>query len=105
ASRRRNTGSYGDWSSDVCSSDLIGGRRIDHVGIYAGAGCLIPRARRMDEAARAGVDADVVDATRANAEKDEITRRQRNQGNRATSGRASCRARGEAGGEGRGTEV
>src|SRR6266705_2834884 len=23
SSRRRHTGSYGDWSSDVCSSDLI----------------------------------------------------------------------------------
>src|SRR5437764_610780 len=43
----------------------------------------VPRARRMDETARAGVDADVVDATRADAEKDEITRRQRSQGNRA----------------------
>src|SRR5437879_9688427 len=43
----------------------------------------LPRARRMDETARAGVDADVVDATRADAEKDEITRRQCSQGNRA----------------------
>src|SRR5438309_1544731 len=43
----------------------------------------LPRARRMDETARASVDADVVDATRADAEKDEITRRQCSQGNRA----------------------
>src|SRR5207248_7642964 len=27
ASRRRHTRSYGDWSSDVCSSDLAVGRR------------------------------------------------------------------------------
>src|SRR5437867_6205052 len=27
SSRRRHTRSYGDWSSDVCSSDLIGGTR------------------------------------------------------------------------------
>src|SRR6266516_5166109 len=26
SSRRRHTRSYGDWSSDVCSSDLFGGR-------------------------------------------------------------------------------
>src|SRR5437867_7116494 len=25
SSRRRHTRSYGDWSSDVCSSDLLGG--------------------------------------------------------------------------------
>src|SRR5437867_7139309 len=25
SSRRRHTRSYGDWSSDVCSSDLVGG--------------------------------------------------------------------------------
>src|SRR5207248_290368 len=27
SSRRRHTISYGDWSSDVCSSDLLDGRR------------------------------------------------------------------------------
>src|SRR5207248_3581926 len=27
SSRRRHTRSYGDWSSDVCSSDLAGGPR------------------------------------------------------------------------------
>src|SRR5207248_7354955 len=27
SSRRRHTRSYGDWSSDVCSSDLAGARR------------------------------------------------------------------------------
>src|SRR5207248_7013341 len=27
SSRRRHTRSYGDWSSDVCSSDLTGSRR------------------------------------------------------------------------------
>src|SRR6266516_5808242 len=27
SSRRRYTRSYGDWSSDVCSSDLVGGSR------------------------------------------------------------------------------
>src|SRR5207248_5273644 len=29
SSRRRHTRSYGDWSSDVCSSDLFGLRRLD----------------------------------------------------------------------------
>src|SRR5207248_7120145 len=28
SSRRRHTRSYGDWSSDVCSSDLVLGRQI-----------------------------------------------------------------------------
>src|SRR5207248_4613586 len=30
SSRRRHTRSYGDWSSDVCSSDLEGFSRVDH---------------------------------------------------------------------------
>src|SRR6266516_383816 len=30
SSRRRHTRSYGDWSSDVCSSDLPHGARTDH---------------------------------------------------------------------------
>src|SRR5207248_4031119 len=34
SSRRRHTRSYGDWSSDVCSSDLAGSG-----GRHAGAGC------------------------------------------------------------------
>src|SRR5207248_8648555 len=42
SSRRRHTRSYGDWSSDVCSSDLIvtptGG--VGGVGFF-GYGCLI----------------------------------------------------------------
>src|SRR5207248_5094325 len=34
SSRRRHTRSYGDWSSDVCSSDLTHGRfsKIDDIG-------------------------------------------------------------------------
>src|SRR5438094_10566368 len=51
SSRRRYTRSYGDWSSDVCSSDL--GRRSWSTrsryrpprAISAGAGCLTARAR------------------------------------------------------------
>src|SRR5207248_8211416 len=31
SSRRRHTRSYGDWSSDVCSSDLSGEARIDRL--------------------------------------------------------------------------
>src|SRR5207248_5963351 len=30
SSRRRHTRSYGDWSSDVCSSDLAPGPPFDH---------------------------------------------------------------------------
>src|SRR5207248_8566769 len=35
SSRRRHTRSYGDWSSDVCSSDLarLGWRQVRHPGI------------------------------------------------------------------------
>src|SRR5207248_8886430 len=28
SSRRRHTRSYGDWSSDVCSSDLVSNRKL-----------------------------------------------------------------------------
>src|SRR5437588_7452083 len=35
SSRRRHTRSLCDWSSDVCSSDLGGGRRGDQEGTYA----------------------------------------------------------------------
>src|SRR6266516_6619386 len=31
SSRRRHTRSYGDWSSDVCSSDLVGGDAVNGV--------------------------------------------------------------------------
>src|SRR5207248_7897221 len=45
SSRRRHTRSYGDWSSDVCSSDLIGradiilnaeGKQITPSAVYLG---------------------------------------------------------------------
>src|SRR5207248_8341322 len=43
SSRRRHTRSYGDWSSDVCSSDLGGRRAYAHRGACrargAAAGC------------------------------------------------------------------
>src|SRR5207248_8709495 len=39
SSRRRHTRSYGDWSSDVCSSDLNGGEGLsDLVGQVVGQG-------------------------------------------------------------------
>src|SRR5207248_5499134 len=34
SSRRRHTRSYGDWSSDVCSSDLLSGQIISRTGRY-----------------------------------------------------------------------
>src|SRR5207248_6245425 len=37
SSRRRHTISYGDWSSDVCSSDLVRSDR-DHAAIARAAG-------------------------------------------------------------------
>src|SRR5207248_2118060 len=51
SSRRRHTRSYGDWSSDVCSSDL------DHLGLHSGR---VPRGgyrgpqERVSEAGPAG---------------------------------------------------
>src|SRR6266705_4043962 len=33
SSRRRHTRSYGDWSSDVCSSDLLAARRTGVLGL------------------------------------------------------------------------
>src|SRR5688500_20371496 len=39
SSRRRHTRLQGDWSSDVCSSDLGGDRRLRaHAGLGGGAG-------------------------------------------------------------------
>src|SRR5207248_8413101 len=38
ASRRRHTRSYGDWSSDVCSSDLF---RVAITSEYLGVGYII----------------------------------------------------------------
>src|SRR5207248_7618769 len=35
SSRRRHTRSYGDWSSDVCSSDLSEGIKVIHTPIRA----------------------------------------------------------------------
>src|SRR5438094_6446977 len=37
SSRRRHTRSYGDWSSDVCSSDLAQGIKIKTAGRLGGA--------------------------------------------------------------------
>src|SRR5207248_8961699 len=41
SSRRRHTRSYGDWSSDVCSSDLV---RQDHPALGVGVDDLDQRA-------------------------------------------------------------
>src|SRR5207248_8948010 len=38
-SRRRHTRSYGDWSSDVCSSDLTAGQMVRVRTVYAAGGC------------------------------------------------------------------
>src|SRR5207248_8176047 len=44
SSRRRHTRSYGDWSSDVCSSDLTGGDGARHAVRPRGrrTACLAP---------------------------------------------------------------
>src|SRR5207248_5105323 len=39
SSRRRHTRSYGDWSSDVCSSDLRREARVRGGALGAGDGC------------------------------------------------------------------
>src|SRR5207248_8803191 len=43
SSRRRHTRSYGDWSSDVCSSDLVrlAERRVDGVAVAGRIGALM----------------------------------------------------------------
>src|SRR5207248_2549501 len=48
SSRRRHTRSYGDWSSDVCSSDLVG--MLEHVGAadFPAFGSVIDRALGRD---------------------------------------------------------
>src|SRR6267154_4282148 len=44
SSRRRHTRWTGDWSSDVCSSDLVAGDAAEHVAVKAAAA-----AARRDE--------------------------------------------------------
>src|SRR5256885_8133298 len=84
SSRRRHTRLQGDWSSDVCSSDLLGGGAEDVVvpdGTVAARGRSLLRAGRR--AKRRGLDDLVVreaDVDEAEAASDEI-------------GRASCRER------------
>src|SRR5256885_13108318 len=51
SSRRRHTRLQGDWSSDVCSSDLI-----SHVGIYVGEGYMIHASSASRRVVEAPVD-------------------------------------------------
>src|SRR5437867_13434694 len=90
SSRRRHTRSYGDWSSDVCSSDLFRG----FAKAAEGKAELSPAelAKALEEAANAAYRAvtkptEGTILTVARAAGDEI-------------GRASCRERGEMGGGG-----
>src|SRR5207248_7753621 len=41
SSRRRHTRSYGDWSSDVCSSDLVS--HLNSLGVVVGGGVVLVR--------------------------------------------------------------
>src|SRR5207248_4860601 len=45
SSRRRHTRSYGDWSSDVCSSDLVPGNHVEAVELQAEP--VVARAERL----------------------------------------------------------
>src|SRR5207247_5754619 len=43
SSRRRHTRSTRDWSSDVCSSDLVAAAKAELIaGLPAGATCIVP---------------------------------------------------------------
>src|SRR5437867_9101692 len=49
SSRRRHTRSYGDWSSDVCSSDLEQARiRVQQLSNKAIRGCVVLTGRCRD---------------------------------------------------------
>src|SRR5437762_4614839 len=107
SSRRRHTRYIGDWSSDVCSSDLIlcitaavspwrdrrrrapvpeASRAHEMPRIEAAAqiavGDRLPGARGVDEAPAAGVDPDGVDAAPADAKKYQVPRGERRQRHR-----------------------
>src|SRR5207248_7105661 len=60
SSRRRHTRSYGDWSSDVCSSDLRRGGRRRRGRRPGGAGCRVGRCAvvEIEAAVEVAVDAD-----------------------------------------------
>src|SRR5207248_6602212 len=85
SSRRRHTRSYGDWSSDVCSSDLaVELAKAQPVGVHAD---ILDRARRASFRRLAHEAIRLVRARRANA-LDLAGRKQ--------IGRASCRERVES---------
>src|SRR5207248_3488341 len=52
SSRRRHTRSYGDWSSDVCSSDLRDCRRLRHAVRQARARPILPLNAGCDRGGR-----------------------------------------------------
>src|SRR5437762_8275332 len=54
SSRRRHTRYIGDWSSDVCSSDLLGHRVLPHLADRDVAVALLARSSRLGRAARRG---------------------------------------------------
>src|SRR5207248_8607315 len=87
SSRRRHTRSYGDWSSDVCSSDLVG--------------AAASRLQRGHRRAEQRVDVAVVRQEVAREEGQGVEVRDRAARAAREIGRASCRERGEVTAAGR----
>src|SRR5207248_7473949 len=91
SSRRRHTRSYGDWSSDVCSSDLdLTAAATGHIKAFAVAGAfaLAGAAEKGTGAAGAGAGAGT-----GNRIDTDVTAVLRSSTVDAKIGRASCRER------------
>src|SRR5207248_10565190 len=89
SSRRRHTRSYGDWSSDVCSSDLQNGARAQCAEPVTGSsGTPLCGAKNRDTKSKPGVVARLVT----------MTPRASTRSSAAKIGRASCRERVESAG-------
>src|SRR5256885_7580082 len=83
SSRRRHTRLQGDWSSDVCSSDLI-------APIFSGRCSCTGRARSCDSAVEIALE---VDRTLVEDDAHDVVRRASERSVVSQIGRASCRER------------
>src|SRR5207248_7799425 len=100
----RHTRSYGDWSSDVCSSDLFDRRRLrrdlDGAGQGRARGAHVVEVEHAGGVGQSGEAIFQLELEGAQALKVETAGREQLAAVEPEIGRASCRERGEIGGGG-----